>query len=53
MTVADLIEQLKKMPPHAPVWIQMVLGFFDESEEGTSSVVASTVTWQGNHVEIE
>lgn len=40
MTVAELIAELQKLPPHAPVWIQTVLRLLAE------------VRWEGNHVEL-
>jgi hypothetical protein len=60
MTVAELIEELRKLPPHAPVWIQQLIQYTDKNGEpvGVSlpdpeaEVNIRDVRWEGNHVEI-
>lgn len=51
MTVADVIEELRKLPGHAPVLISQAT--FNEASGGNlefSDEVASVVTWEGSHV---
>lgn len=43
MTIAELIEQLQKMPQSAPVWMTDDLGNRAETD---------SVQWEGNHAEI-
>jgi hypothetical protein len=57
MTVAELIEELKKMPPGAPVWIQALLDFSVPGRRSrrprSDEPQVENVRWEGNYVEIE
>ena len=46
MTVAEIIEELRKLPPHAPV--RIAEAGWDGDELVDADVGA--VTWEGNHV---
>lgn len=58
MTVADLIAELQKMPPHQPVKLVVVGGAYCMAEDcGVRECNAESdlkdVSFQGNHIRLE